>query len=659
VAPYDSLDLWFLMVITNAHRRKRRSCISEGLLLVLLVTGQSACAREQPSEPVTFNKDIAPIVFKECVSCHRPGGVAPFSLLTYAEVAEQAEAVVEHTEDGHMPPWLPAPAPIPFVGERRLDPAEIALLATWVTTGTPEGESSDLPPAPVFTEGWELGRPDVILSVPKPYRHESGRQDVYRQLVIRAASDPALAAGGYVRALEFRTNGAPVHHAVIRLDRTSASRRRDGEDGSAGFDGMGWNVHDPDGQFIGWAPGRGPVVSAPGMQWRIEPGTDLVIEVHLTPTDTLVEVQPTIGIFLTETPPTHRPVTIKLESRLIDIPAGERHYVVTDSYVLPVPVEVHSVYPHAHYLAEEMRLTATRPDGVRLELIHIPTWNFHWQQDYRYVSPITLPAGTRLSMRYTYNNTSENSHNPSRPPVRVRTGPKSTDEMAEMTLQVLTASTADADRLAQDGAQRAMNATIALAESRIREDAGDAGFHAVLGDAYVETQRFTDGARHLETALRLGDRSAATSNSLGLAYGGLGRRAEAVVQFKKAAVAAPLDEVFQFNLGRMYADMSEPAQARVAYERSLAINPEFPDARVNLAVLLFSQGRRAEALEHYAKAVQGSPDSVVILNNYASALAASGRFSEAMQMVRRALAADPGYQPAQETFGRLQSMGIK
>ncbi len=627
--------------------------------MVLIVPSQSACGSEPPPEPVTFNKHIAPLVFSECASCHRPGGVAPFSLLTYAEVSEQADAVVEHTADRHMPPWLPAPAPVPFVGERRLDAAQIAVLAQWVASGKAEGAPADLPPAPQFVDGWELGTPDVVLTASKPYVHEPGRNDVYRQLVIPAAAHPALAGGGYVRAVEFRTNGAPIHHAVIRLDRTSASRRRDGDDGRPGFDGMGWNVNDPDGQFIGWAPGRGPIVSAEGMQWRLDPGTDLVVEVHLISAEAPVAVQPTIGIFLTSTPPIHRPVTIKLESRLIDIPAGERNYAVTDSYVLPVPVDVHSVYPHAHYLAREMRLSATLPNGSRLELLHIPEWSFHWQQDYRYVSPITLPAGTRLDMRFTYDNSSENRHNPTRPPVRVRTGPKSTDEMAEMTLQVLTSSPGDADRLARDGGQRALNATIALAESRVREDAGDAGFLAVLGDAYIEAQRFAEAARHLETAIRLGDRSAATYNSLGLAYGALGRPAEAVTQFKKATAAAPRDEVFQFNLGRMYADMDEPNLARAAYERSLAISPDFPDARVNLAVLLFAQGQRTEALAHYAKAAEGSPTSPVILNNYASALAASGRFTEAMQMVRRALAADPGYGPAQENFGRLQAMGIR
>jgi Tfp pilus assembly protein PilF len=607
---------------------------------------------------VTFHKDVAPIVFANCASCHRPGGAAPFSLLTYADVVDHADDIVEQTTSGHMPPWLPAPGAFSFVGDRRLDAAEIATLAKWAQSGKQEG-GPERPTPPVFADGWESGTPDVVLTVPKPFVVEPNGEDIYRQLIVSTSGVPALAAGGYVRALEFKTNGAPIHHAVIRVDRTSASRRKDGEDGKPGFDGMGWNVLDPDGQFIGWAPGRGPIVSADGMQWQLDAGTDLVIEVHLIPGTAAVSVQPTIGLFLTKTPPTHRPVTVKLGSKLIDIPAGEPNYVVTDTYVLPVEGELHSVYPHAHYLAEEMRLTATMPDGARKELLHIPHWSFHWQQDYRYLSPITLPAGTRLDLRYTYNNSSKNAHNPSTPPVRVRTGPKSTDEMAEMTLQLLTRTPADAARLADEGVQRDLRATIAQAESRVRENAADAGFQGVLGEAYVEAQRFADAAQHLEAAIRLGDRSAANYNALGLAYGGLGRFTDALAQFQRAAAAAPRDEVMPFNIGRIYAELSQPAKAIDAYKRSLALNPDFPDARVNLAVLLFSLGRRAEALEHYALAVKASPNSAVILNNYGSALAASGRFPEAMQMVRRALAADPGFQPAQQNFSRLQAMGIR
>ena len=283
------------------------------------------------------------------------------------------------------------------------------------------------------------------------------KDDVYRNLVLRTP----LTTGVFVRAVEFKTGGAPIHHAVIRVDPTSASRRRDGQDGQPGFDGMAWNIQDPDGHFIGWAPGRGPIVAPEGMPWRLSRGADLVVELHLTPTDTPVTLQPSVALFLTSTPPAQTPLTVKMGSKLIDIPAGERSYVVTDIYELPVPVDLLSVYPHAHYLGKEMLFTARLPDGAEKSLLHIKQWNFHWQQDYRYVTPIPLPRGTTLTMRYTFDNSEGNTHNPRNPPVRVQAGPRSTDEMAEIGLQVLPKSPEDAARLTESFDRREKLANVA------------------------------------------------------------------------------------------------------------------------------------------------------------------------------------------------------
>jgi Tfp pilus assembly protein PilF/mono/diheme cytochrome c family protein len=630
--------------------------IMRGLLVVVLA-GVAGCGDSTPApapSPVTFNKDIAPIVFSNCAPCHRPGGVAPFSLLTYAEAAEQAEAIADETSKGHMPPWLPAHGE-PIVGERRLRPEQIDAIQRWVKGGSLEGAAADRPTPPTFPDGWELGTPDIVVSTERPYVVKAGSDDVYRNLVLKVP----LSEGVFVRAVEFRTNGAPIHHAVIRVDRTSASRRHDGEDGQPGFDGMSFTVRDPDGQFIGWAPGRGPIVSPEGMAWRLERGSDLVVELHVIDSKAATPLKPSVGLFLTKTPPRQRPITVRMASKAIDIPAGKADYVVTDEYELPSNVTVLSVYPHAHYLGHEMRATATLPDGSVKTLLHIPHWNFHWQQDYRYVTPIRLPRGTKLSMRYTFDNSSGNPDNPNKPPVKVLGGPRAVDEMAEFSLQLLTESTSDAVRLLQDFDRKDKLANVALGEIRTRDKPDNAEAQGFLGGAYVEVGRFADAIPHLESALRLGDKSAGIHNYLGAATMSLGRLPEAVAHFRRAAAAAPRDEVMHFNLGTALSGLNRDAEAEAAFKRSIAANPEFADPHQNLAALLLSKGRVKEALPHFQRAVDLNPDSAVSHSNLGGALASAGRFSEALSHIRRALEIDPAYAPALDNLQRLQRMGIR
>lgn len=605
---------------------------------------------------MTFNRDIAPILFTNCAPCHRPGEAAPFSLLTYADASKRASKIADATRERHMPPWLPQRGDFPIAGERRLTDQQIDLISQWAKAGAPEGNPGDLPPPPAWPDGWQLGRPDVVVTTARPYTASAPKEDVYRNLVLRAP----LNTGAYVRAVEFKTNGAPIHHAVIRVDVTGESRRRDGADGQPGFNGMMWdNAQDPEGHFIGWAPGRGPIVSPDGLPWRLEAGADLVVELHLVPSRKELVIAPTIGLFLTDTPPARTPLTLKMGSKAIDIPAGQSDYVVTDTYELPAAIELMSVYPHAHYLGHEMRVTATLPGGAVKTLLDIPHWSFHWQQDYRYVTPVALPRGTRLTMRYSYDNSRDNEDNPSDPPVRVRVGPKSTDEMAELGLQVLTASSADAATLMQSFAERDAQANVALGEQRVREEPGNAEYRAFLGGAYVEVGRYADAIPHLNAALKLDDRLAGVHADLGTALMAEGRLDAALVHLQRAATLAPKDETMQFNLGNGLKAAGRAPEAGAAYTRALAINPDFADAHANLGVLFFGSGRMREALSHFERAVALRPSSAVIHTNYSSALAASGRYPEALRHARRALELNPSYPPALENLARLERMGVK
>lgn len=631
----------------------RRSRLCSLVLGAVLTAG---CGVWPFSSAVTYNKHIAPIVYANCVTCHRPGEAAPFSLLTYADAVKHADAIGEQTMKRHMPPWLPERGEFPFQSQRGLRPEQIETIQRWIGSGKTEGNAADLPQAPVYPNGWSLGTPDAVLTQSRAFTVAASTNDVYRNLVFRTT----LTRDVFVRAVEFKTNGAPIHHAVVRIDRSTASRRRDGQDGQPGYDGMSSDAaQDPPGQFVGWAPGRGPIVSPDGMPWRLERGTDLVVELHIAPSTKPAAIRPVIGLFFTDAPPTQVAVMGKLMSKVIDIPAGERAYVVTDTFELPVDASLLSVYPHAHYLATEMKATATLPDGAVKELLWIKRWSFHWQQDYRYVTPISLPRGTKLTMRYTYDNSDDNNANPHHPPVRVQIGPRSVDEMAEFTVQLLPKSAEDATVLARAFEAADRQATLAMAEMRVRNEPGNVTYQAFLGAGYVEAGRFADAIKPLQAALKINEASATAHSDLGTALLETFRTADALAHLGRATELAPRDENMFFNLGNALTRVSRFPDAEAAFTRALAINPDFPDAHINLGGLLLQRGQKAEAVRHFERAVALVPDSAFTHNNLASALAASGRFQDAMREAQNALALRPDYAPALENVRRLRQLGIR
>jgi len=618
--------------------------------------GTSTPAPAPAKAPVTFNKDVAPIVFSNCAPCHRPGEVAPFSLLSYADAKAHADEMADETLQHRMPPWLPDDTGVPVIGTRRLTGDQIDVIQRWVKAGEPEGNAADLPKAPVFPDGWQLGTPDVVFSPAKPYVLKPGPQDVYRNLVVRTS----LPAGVYVRAVEFKTNGAPIHHAVIRVDASRSSEKADGQDGQPGFDGMAWQSgQDPEGHFIGWAPGRGPILSPDGMPWPLAKGADLIFELHLLPQKTPVSVKPTVALFLTSTPPVADPLTLKMSSRLIDIPPGSTGFLAIDTFKLPAPVQLLSVYPHAHYLGKDMLVTATLPDGSVKRILHIPQWSFHWQQDYRFVTPIALPAGTTMTMRYSYDNSAANPENPHHPPVRVRLGPQSTDEMAELGLQVLPQSLSDAAALVQALVDHDAKANVAWAQSEVRDAPTDATKQALLGAALLDAGQAADALKPLQEAIRLDARLPDAHGDLGSAYLSLDRVPDAMAELHRAAALAPKSESIQFNLGVGYEKSSQPEAAAEAYARAIALNPEFPDAPANLGGLLFRHGRAQQALPYLEKAVELRPNSAVLHTNLASALAATKQYASAMAHLRKALELNPGCPPALDGLRQLQALGIK
>ncbi len=339
-----------------------------------------------------------------------------------------------------MPPWLPEHGYGDFEDERRLSNEEIALIAKWVKTGMPEGDPAAAPPAPKYSETWQYGTPDLILTVERPFTLAASGTDVFRNFVLPYP----LKQTHYIRAMEIRP-GTPriVHHANILIDRTASFRRQHPEQWKDGVPGMELEVDtgnefDPDSNFLFWKPDTPVLVEPEGMPWRLDPGNDLILNMHLKPSGKPEVASAQVGLYFTDQPPSKQPMLLQLEhDSALDIPAGQRNFVVEDALRLPVDVEVLGIYPHAHYLGKRLEAWAMLPDQQKKWLILIPSWDIDRQSVYRYRNPVFLPKGSVVHMRYIYDNSSDNEHNPHIPPVRVKAGNRSEDEMAHLWLQVL------------------------------------------------------------------------------------------------------------------------------------------------------------------------------------------------------------------------------
>src|SRR6185503_19927367 len=271
------------------------------------------------------------------------------------------------------------------------------------------------------------------------------------------------------------------HHAFIKVDRSPQSRRLDARDAEPGYPGMNTPAEMPGGHFLGWQPGRLPMLLPEGLSWRLDPNNDLVLQMHLNPSGKPEPLQPTVGLYFTDRSPTNICFKMSLLSFVVDIPAGATDYVVQDSYVLPVDVQLLGVLPHAHYLAKEMKGWATLPDGTRREMLFIRQWDFNWQGDYRYARPVQLPKGTTLSMRFTYDNSTNNMRNPNHPPRPVAYGAQSTDEMAELWFQLLPRNSQDLAVLSRDYEAKLARNFLDSDLYTLRKNPNDAKAHTGLG----------------------------------------------------------------------------------------------------------------------------------------------------------------------------------
>jgi Flp pilus assembly protein TadD len=556
------------------------------------------------TQPITFTEHVAPIVFESCATCHRPAGVAPFSLLTYDEVKSRAGQIADVTRRRIMPPWKPEPGHGEFIGERRLTDAQIEVLQAWAAGGAIEGDPARMPPSPAWNGEWQLGEPDLVLET-APYTLPAGGADVYRNFVLPIS----IPETRYIKAWQFLPGSShAVHHATMQFDRAGASRRLDEKDGEPGYEGLiPHTVQSPDGYFLGWTPGQLAYVAPDGMAWALQPRTDVVMMLHLRPHEKQEQVRAKIGLYVSDAPPSRTPSMIRLTRQDLDIPAGVGSYRVSDSFRLNVDVDAYAVQPHAHYLAREIRAVATLPDGTTTPLIYISDWDFNWQDVFRYRDPIFLPAGTTIAMAYVYDNSGQNPRNPHDPPRRVTYGQQTTDEMAELWLQVVARNAADRPALERAANSKIVREEIVGREKMLESDWTSTSLHDDVAMLYVAIGALDQAARHFAETVRLAPRSPAAHYNYGNVLLARGELEEAAGHFTTALTLQPDYALAHGGLGRARRAEGRIEAAIEAFSEAVRLDPGDADAHHQLAAVLREQGRLAEALAHYRQAVEIDP----------------------------------------------------
>lgn len=390
--------------------------VLEGKPVTVAKTEAAGCrisrvAKREPTGEVTYSRQVARILQKHCVECHRPGEVAPFPLLTYADASAWAESMVEVIDNGRMPPWFASPKHQTFRNAGHMDDADKKLIAQWVANGCPEGNPSDLPEPAKFVEGWGMDKPDLVVPMSdKPYKvPATGVLDYINYEV-----DPGFTEEKWFSGAEARPcNRSVVHHILVFVKKPGKKYLRllPGE------------------LIAAYAPGMKATVGDPGMAVRIPAGSKIVFQVHYTPNGVACEDLSLAGFRLADP----KDVKIEIESGMainvwFNIPARADDHEVWAYHYFNRDALLLGVNPHMHLRGKTFRYEAEYPDGRKEILFDCEKFDFNWQIGYQYVKPIQIPKGTRLICRATYDNSENNPSNPD-PNRSVSFGEQTSDEM--------------------------------------------------------------------------------------------------------------------------------------------------------------------------------------------------------------------------------------
>ena len=564
----------------------------------------------------TWARDVAPLVFERCAPCHRPGEVAPFALLTYEDVSRRSRQIAQVTRSRYMPPWQPEPGYANFRDSRALTDDEIDLLRRWFEAGAPRGDSAGEPEPPRFASGWQLGEPDLVVSMPESYAVGADMdEDVFRNFVVPLG----LERTRYVQAVEFRPdNRRLVHHAQILIDSEGNARQLDEMDPDVGYSGM-VGAGAPGGHFLGWTPGRQPTRLDDGMAFEVRPGSDLVFETHLLPTGKREELSCSVGLYFSEEKPRVEPASVHLASTTIDLPPGASDVRVRDELELPTAVSVLGIYPHAHYLGKQIDVWAQRTSGEKVWLLKITDWDFDWQDEYHYETPLHLEAGATLHLEIGYDNSADNVRNPFSPPQRITWGPRSTDEMGDVWIKVVPVAPGDLGALKRATFSKDLELARAGYEFTLELDPTDFEANNLLG--LMELER--------------------------------GRLGRSIDLLERALEQRPESWSVMLNVAGANLRAGQVERALMLYRDALERRPEHAETHSNLAVALARTGDVRDAISHHQTAIELAPDDGSARNNYGVLLMQIGAGEQALEQLRLAVELAPEYLPAQKNLANL------
>lgn len=391
---------------------------------------------------VTYTKDVAPILYKSCAACHRPGEIAPMSLLSYKDVRPWAKSIREVVAERRMPPWLADPHYGEFSNDRRLSQKEIDTIVAWVDAGAKEGDAKDLPAKPNFSDvGWKFGTPDVVLPMTVEASVPADGVVAYRHFVVPTN----FTEDKYIQYAEIkRGDPSVVHHVIVSVREPGqgslppagelnlgAAANREGEartlQQAPGQVGQA-RTNNPDGMLLGWAPGMSPLILRPGQAKLIRKGSVLIFQMHYTTNGQASTDRTSIGLYFAKGPIEKRVITTGAAARNLVIPAGAPSYESKATFTFKEDAHIVSFMPHMHVRGKDFEYTLTYPDGTSKVLLKVPRYDFNWQLNYFLKEPVAAPKGSRVDCVAHHDNSERNKYNPD-PSKEVRWGPQTWEEM--------------------------------------------------------------------------------------------------------------------------------------------------------------------------------------------------------------------------------------
>lgn len=427
------------------------------LIALALIAGPAIFAAEH----VTYNRDVAPIIYQHCAGCHHANDIAPMALLTYQETRPWAAAIKEAVVTRKMPPWKADPHYGKWLNDPSLNERDIATIKAWADGDKLEGDAKDLPVAPVFTSDWKIGKPDVIIAIPEHHLTATG-PDEYEYITVPTN----FKEDTWVVAAELRpSNRKVVHHAHVYVTAPPKPKTEGADtpkdpvadfrswlivkegklnhmrpeapviDNGCAVDDNGLlpgkHSDDEGGMISSYLPGREPDVYPAGTARKIPAGSNVTFQIHYSKTTGKEEIDITsVGLLLAQAPPAQVARRIDLSNLMFRLPAGDPNTEVTECHTMTKDMYLTSLNPHMHLRGKDMRFEVTYPDGRKQTLLNVPRYNFHWQQTYKMSTPLFIPKGTRMAIIAHFDNSANNSYNPD-PSKTVRWGEASEMEMMD------------------------------------------------------------------------------------------------------------------------------------------------------------------------------------------------------------------------------------